>query len=457
MHRVPGKKSDRWIVALAALLLAGLCSCTESPVRETVDFQPTNDALEADDYQRADYRLVPESLLPNHSGQDAYTPAVAYGNGTFLASWQSGRVATGDLCSSSPDFIGSIVAARLDKAGKVLDQQPIVISDAADLQERPSVAYGGGVFVVVWQDLRNGKDWDVYATRVSSDGQVLDKNGILLAGRARSQGAPKVVWDGKTFVVVWMDNYSGQYQVFATRLTAAGSVLDPKGFKVSTRDAASDKRGSIFPTIASSGDGKSFVLWIVSSIGHGGRHSWADGALVSDGKSKIVFEYTLTQWNALGRDLGPGKDSSPLGLAASAKGYLLAWSNRNKAIEKSNCSFFGTDGKRGTDRRTLSSQPQLILTPALAWDGTSFVAAWGTQQPEKDKSVHDRVQASRLGADGKPSGTVHAIAGSLASPAKHAAVASDGVGTTCVVYEKHPVDAKTPIAIGIRLFGPGDK
>ncbi len=100
----------------------------------------------------------------------------AYGNGTFLASWQSGRVATGDLCSSSPNFIGSIVAARLDKAGKVLDQQPFVISDAADLQERPSVAYGGGVFVVVWQDLRNGKDWDVYAARVSSDGKVLDKS-----------------------------------------------------------------------------------------------------------------------------------------------------------------------------------------------------------------------------------------------------------------------------------------
>ena len=34
-----------------------------------------------------DYRLVPESLLPNHSGQDAYTPAVAYGNGTFLGEW----------------------------------------------------------------------------------------------------------------------------------------------------------------------------------------------------------------------------------------------------------------------------------------------------------------------------------------------------------------------------------
>lgn len=461
MHSSISKKSDVWnvwivwVVAFAALLLVDSCTCNESP-RGTVDSPRTDNSLGADsDYQRKDFKLVPESLLANHNGQDAYTPAVAFGNGTFLVSWQSGRVAEGDLCSNSPDFIGSIVGARLDKAGKVLDKTPFVISDAADLQERPAIAFGGGVFVVVWQDLRNGKDWDIYAARVGSDGKVLDPGGILLAGRARSQGAPKIAWDGQTFVVVWMDNFAGQYQVFAARLTADGEVKDPNGFKVSTRDAASDKRSSIFPTIASSG-GKSFVLWLVATTGYGGRISWADGSLVSNGKAQFVFEYTMKDWNATGRALGPGKNSIPIDLAASGNGYLLAWStNKQKALEKSNCSLFGLDGKRSNDLRTLSNQPQMIIAPKVAWDGSSFVAAWTTQQ--NPGGVHDRVKASRLGADGKPSGTVHAIAGVPDAPAKLPDVASDGSGTTCIVYEKHPIDAKTPIAIGFRLFGSGDK
>jgi hypothetical protein len=431
---------------LAVLFLADAsCTCNTPPVEEGADDQSA----------AAEYRLVPGVVLASHNGQDAYTPAVAFGDDTYLVAWQSGRIAKGDLCSNGPDFVAGIVAARLDSTGKVLDPDPFVVSDAADLQERPAIAFGGGVFVVVWQDLRNGKDWDVYAARVSPDGTVLDTDGILVAGLARSQGAPRVAWDGKTFVVTWMDNSAGRYRVAAARLTLEGTVLDPKGIKLSVHDDLD----SIFPAIASSGNGKSIVFWLASDFGYGGKYGWAGGSLLSDGKAQPVFEYTMTDWNAADRKLGPDKLSSPLGVAASAGGYLLAWStNKSTAIESSNYSLFDLDGHRSADLLTLSGQKQLIVAPAAAWDGSRFVAAWTTQEaPGNDQSkLHDRVSASHLKTDGKPSSIVHEIAGTPDAPAKHAAVAADGSGSVCIVYESHPVDAQTPIAIGFRLLGPDD-
>jgi hypothetical protein len=84
-------------------------------------------------------------------------PAVAHdGKGTYLVVWQQGRFYHQ---SQSAD----ILAVRIDARGRVLDRQPIVVCNVEASQEQPQVAYSGGTFLVVWHDLRNGRDWDVYA------------------------------------------------------------------------------------------------------------------------------------------------------------------------------------------------------------------------------------------------------------------------------------------------------
>src|SRR5690606_6538615 len=118
-------------------------------------------------------------------------PHAAHGKNAFLVVWQSGRTAPGDL-TQGLKFHGDIVGIRVGKNGKPLDAKPLVICQAADLQQEPRVAYGNGVFLVIWQDLRNGKDWDVYAARVSDDGKVLDPDGILISGGAHNQALPRV-------------------------------------------------------------------------------------------------------------------------------------------------------------------------------------------------------------------------------------------------------------------------
>ena len=148
-------------------------------------------------------------FLPVHEGRDAYEPAIAYGDGVYLVVWKSGHLAPGDL-RDGVKYQGDIVGCRLDSSGRLLDKQPVVICAAKDLQERPRVAYGGGVFLVVWQDLRNGKDWDVYAARITPQGRLLDTDGFVVSNARHSQALPEVSWDGQNFQVVWQDFRSGK-------------------------------------------------------------------------------------------------------------------------------------------------------------------------------------------------------------------------------------------------------
>lgn len=87
---------------------------------------------------------------------------------------------------------------------------------------------GAGGAVVAWYD-GPGLESDVYAQRVSAEGDVLwGAGGIGLCGVPGPQYRPQVVGDGASgAVVVWLDSRNGgeQTDVYAQRISAAGSIL----------------------------------------------------------------------------------------------------------------------------------------------------------------------------------------------------------------------------------------
>ena len=69
-----------------------------------------------------------------------------------------------------------------DDQGRVLDPDGIEVAPAPEgFQELPRAAFGGGVYLVVWQDFRNGKDLDVLAMRIAPEGRRLDPGPISIA------------------------------------------------------------------------------------------------------------------------------------------------------------------------------------------------------------------------------------------------------------------------------------
>lgn len=151
-------------------------------------------------------------------------PAVAHdGKGTYLVVWQQGRFYHQ---SQSAD----ILAVRIDTRGRVLDRQPIVICHVAASQEQPQVGFSGGTFLVVWHDLRNGRDWDVYAARVTPDGKVREPNGFLVAGGARNQASPVLAPADDGFLVVWQ-HYDRYYRLQASKIPAVGPLAPAQPLK----------------------------------------------------------------------------------------------------------------------------------------------------------------------------------------------------------------------------------
>jgi hypothetical protein len=164
-------------------------------------------------------------ILPSPSHGSQRYPAISFAKGIFLVVWREGRYGWG------PPADTQIRAVRVSEEGNVLDTKSLVISAAADFQEEPDIATDGNIFLVVWQDMRNGKDYDIYAARVDPEGRVLDKDGIRVAVARHNQCKPRVSFDGNDFVIAWMDNrdFESSYHIRFTRVTPQGKVLEPDG------------------------------------------------------------------------------------------------------------------------------------------------------------------------------------------------------------------------------------
>ena len=200
-------------------------------------------------------------------------PACAFGRKVYLVAWSDG-----DRKIDAPT--ADIYCARVEAGtGKVLDPAGIRVCAAADLQEWPAVAFDGENFLVAWQDLRGGTDYDVYAARVSEKGTVLDPNGFAVARRPANQARPAVGFGGGNCLVVWMD--ARQYPVYGlygARVSSAGKVLDPDGRALDAEDPARIAKAKP--------PGKSWL---------GDRHYWWERlasrfhpAVASDGKVCLV-------------------------------------------------------------------------------------------------------------------------------------------------------------------------
>jgi hypothetical protein len=403
-----------------------------------------------------------EQLLPLEKARDAYRPAAAFGKDAFFVVWQSGRLAPGKL-REGPKYNGDIVGCRVDRTGKALETAPFVICGAPDLQELPRVAWGKDCFLAVWQDLRNNRDWDVYAARVSGDGKVLDPDGFLVSGGKHNQAKPRVAWDGKTFLVVWQDRRSGKnYATYTARVSDKGEVLDPDGVLIEEK--------SYDPVVASAGAGRSLVIFVHFGHYRGAVwHGFPLGAFITDGTIEKPLKVKFL------RGRGPAKPAPseifgqcPVAMAAGKDSFLMswktftpfgrAWSGARRFVHGGPFSGAVLDAegspKTGVKLRGFHKDIRLV-DPDVAWDGSAYVAAWHETLGHKHRQYrteYDTVYATRVSADGKTLGAAMNLAGKLRAPARQACVASDGAGTTLIGYEKCPETADVPVTIALRIL-----
>lgn len=333
-------------------------------------------------------------------------PDVAFNGNSYVVAWEDNRSGAYD-----------IYAARVTTAGTVLDASGLVVSNATGAQNAPAVAYDGTNTLVVWSDARAGSD-DIFGARVGPGGGVSDPAGIPISTAAGSQRQPEVAFDGTNHLVVWSDNRSGTYDIYGARVSPAGSVLNPSGIAVST--AAVDQST---PTVAY--DGASYlVAWadtrehpsfgydvfasrvttagtVVTPAGtpvsttSGGAGLFSLGPAVASGGGTffLAWEDTRSLDDAYAsRISSAGAVLDPKGLRLSSRlpepgqseavvafdgtNYLVAWSAYNGTLDIWGARVAPGGRVLDPDGFAISTAAGDQLQPAVAYGGGQFLVTW---------------------------------------------------------------------------------
>ena len=277
--------------------------------------------------------------------------------------------------SGQPSSLPGFVGRTIDLGGKP------VYGVAAYDQDSPAVAFDGRNYLVVWNDCRTGSCTasggptlganmpahpygggpDIFGTRVSPSGEVVDRAGISICVAPGTQTSAAVAAARGGCLVVWRDerdDFGGD--IYGARISSDGEVLDPGGFPISVGHESAS-----FPIVGSDGTDYLVVWYTIieeTSVTLHAIRVGSDGTLIDREPGDLVIRTS-------------GLDSPAI--AFDGVDYLLVWQ------EYRDHSWCISGMRIGRDGTVLETQPFRIsqgawgqFFPAVAFDGTNYMVVW---------------------------------------------------------------------------------
>jgi hypothetical protein len=315
------------------------------PVEAYVHVGTSEQGLHFEDARTGDRFRYGHGTWVDGNGQRTAVPA-EFVNGAIQL-----RVPEAVLAASAyPAVLDPVVTQELIVDGRLVTADAVV-------RTHPVMAFNGTHYLVVWRSTR-GSWSDIYATRVSQEGAVLDPRGIAVSNGPGNKADPSVASNGTDFLVVWSQMYGGNWNIRGTRVTDAGEVSDPGGLRMS----ASTRTESL-PEVASNGMDY-LVTWQRYKTG---LDSDIHARLVSS-TGQLVGTGELTLAN------GSYVESAP-SVASNGSVYLVAWSDERSGA-RIYARFVSSEGElQGVADFPLSID-SYQFTPAVASTGTDFFVTW---------------------------------------------------------------------------------
>ena len=162
----------------------------------------------------------PNVNTPVCTAQNAqkYSEIVSDGFDGAIIAWQDNRAGNYDIYVQHLDMAGS---PQWQPDGFPLCNLP-------GNQEFPQiVSDGSGGAIVTWQDRRKSSNYDIYAQRINSSGNILwTISGVGICSLGGHQKRPRLISDGSHgAIIIWQDRRYGHYDIYAQRVNGAGNVL----------------------------------------------------------------------------------------------------------------------------------------------------------------------------------------------------------------------------------------
>ena len=292
-------------------------------------------------------------------------PAVAFDGTGYLVVWRDGRARTRN------DIYGSRVSA----AGKVLDPGGFRVRRGGTSCDRPALAMGKDHFLVVWEEHGGGSGFDIMAARVSRAGTVLDPDGIVISRAPHSQSRPKVSFDGTRFWVVWEDRRGGRrYDIYGARVSAAGKVLDPAGVPISAAEGHQK-----FPALC---HGKAGAMVVWGDL-RSGTSNDIYGARLDAEKAKVL--------DPAGIPISIGSSSKRLPVVGcDGDDFLVLWEDASAVggAEIQGARLDRTGKVLGGGHFPVSGGPDVQEHPGLAPHESGYLAVWQDRRAGALADIH---------------------------------------------------------------------
>jgi hypothetical protein len=358
-------------------------------------------------------RLGPGALSSDLGGNllgasaDAqFDPAVASSGARHLVVWE-------DASTGDSDIYGAILVEG-DPGGP---GERFAISLAPGDQRLPAVSWDGEAYLIVWEDHRSGQA-DVVAARVGAAGEVLDEAPIPISVGPLNELRPVVAWTGASHLAVWLDARNG-LAVFAARITPGGAVLDPEGIRVA---GASDGQGR--PAVAC-GEANCLAAW----TWYGGSSNYDIQAARLDAEGTVL---DLDPIVVVAAPLGQSHPSA----AWNGSHYLVAWQDfRSGASHDLYAARVSPEGALPDGQGVPIAVAQgSQLTPSVVWDGTGFLVLWEDARGGAGSDVY----AARVGGTGAliPEGTSGLAVTARTGSEQSVQGAPSSPGQIVVVYDR---------------------
>lgn len=300
-------------------------------------------------------------------GYAVCTDASNQGNPALASDgWGGGIVVWDDARSGNAD----IYAQRVRGTGAAFwTSNGVAICTASGSQTHPQIVgdEAGGA-VMAWLDLRTG-DYRIYAQRVNAQGTVLwASNGVALCTAGGIKDSPRIAADGSGgAIVTWQDYRSGEYDVYAQRVNAAGVVQwATDGVAICTVTGQQDQA-----VIVADGAGGAIILWRDSR----------DGSTAQDIRGQHVNGAGVAQWTADGMAICSAADNqtSPTVAADGAGGVVAAWGDLRTGVSGYDIFAQSTDvhGRLGTIAPTIHA-----VRDVPGDQGGKVYVSWDAARPD---------------------------------------------------------------------------
>ncbi len=320
---------------------------------------------------------------------------IAAGSDGYLAVWHDTRGGDGD-----------VFGTRISSTGQVLDQAAIPICQYAGDQLDPAVAWNGAEYLVVWSDRRLGLQ-HIYGCRVRPTGEVIDKQAIPLSGTSGTQAYPKVASDGAGWEVVWQDSRGGTQDIYGCKITGAGSIGRNMG--ISTQSGNNEET----PDIAFNGT-TYLVVWR-DQRNSASTDSDIYGCRVAKTGLRMGSDI-LISCNSAGTSGVVNAQQNPR-VARSGSDCMVVWEDYRAGVSNADiyCARVNSAGTvLDRNGRPVATGTEIQELPGIGYDGARLLIAW-----------RERTYRFIRGARVSTSGTVLDPSGFNIYPA---AAGSDGIG-----------------------------